>query len=279
MNAPHPLNLLKDTIRYLEQQKSRGLQFVRIDPNLLKNWTTSSSLKTQKTKTSSIPPMRSSKKSPMSAERRAAFEALKIRATSCQKCPHLVKFRSQVVFGVGNLDAELMFVGEAPGADEDKQGEPFVGRAGQLLTKMIQTMGFERADIYIGNVLKCRPDIQASSGNRKPTAEEMATCVPYLQEQIQLIQPRVLVAVGDTAVKGLFPSLKETISRLRGNWLEYEGIPLMPTFHPSYLLHNQSLVLKRQCWEDLLKVMEKLGEPISEKQRHYFLSAITPPSH
>ena len=123
---------------------------------------------------------------------------------SCQKCQNLVASRTQVVFGVGNRDAELMFIGEAPGADEDKLGEPFVGRAGQLLTKIIEAMGFTRDDIFIANVLKCRPDMPAGeSGNRKPRMDEMTTCLPWLREQIQLVKPRVMVALGATAAEGL----------------------------------------------------------------------------
>ncbi len=134
-----------------------------------------------------------------------------------------------------------MFVGEAPGADEDAQGEPFVGAAGQLLTKIIQATGLSRGDVYIANILKCRPDTPGqSSGNRKPRPEEMATCIPYLHEQIDLIQPKALVALGATAVEGL---LGKTIgiTKLRGHWREYRGIPLMPTYHPAYLLRNQAM--------------------------------------
>ena len=172
-----------------------------------------------------------------------------------------------------DINAPLMFVGEAPGADEDVQGEPFVGAAGQLLTRIIQTMGLTRQTVYIGNILKCRPDTPGqSSGNRKPTAEEMQTCIPYLHAQIDLIQPRALVALGATAVEGLLGKT-EGITRLRGRWQTYRGIPLMPTFHPSYLLRNQALTEKRKVWEDMLAVMEKLGMPISEKQRSYFLKA------
>lgn len=188
----------------------------------------------------------------------------------CTKCAHLASSRKNVVFGVGNIDAELMFVGEAPGADEDTQGEPFVGRAGELLTKIIQAMGLQRSDVYIANILKCRPDTPGqSAGNRKPTPEEMQTCIPYLHEQIDLIQPKVLVGLGGTALEGLL-NLKG-ITSLRGKWQAYRGIPLMPTFHPSFLLRNQSMSEKRKVWEDMLQVMEKLAMPISEKQRNYFL--------
>jgi len=175
------------------------------------------------------------------------------------------------VFGVGSIDADLMFVGEAPGADEDEQAEPFVGKAGQLLTKIIETMGLGRGDVYIANILKCRPDTPGqSAGNRKPTPEEMQTCIPYLHEQIDLIQPKVLVALGATAVEGL---LGKTIgiTKLRGQWRSYRNIPLMPTYHPAYLLRNQALSEKRRVWEDMLAVMEKIGAPISEKQRNFFL--------
>ncbi len=203
----------------------------------------------------------------------AAFGALRTRALACVKCPHLVSSRKNVVFGVGNIDAPLMFVGEAPGADEDELGEPFVGKAGQLLTKIIETMGLSRAEVYIANILKCRPDTpDQAAGNRKPTPEEMVTCIPYLQEQIDLIQPKVIVALGGTAVEGL---LGKTIgiTKLRGNWKSYREIPLMPTYHPAYLLRNQALSEKRNLWEDMLQVMEKLGRPVSEKQRRFFTRA------
>ncbi|HEV7402113.1 MAG TPA: uracil-DNA glycosylase [Chthoniobacteraceae bacterium] len=203
----------------------------------------------------------------------ARLAAFREKVLACEKCEHLVRFRHNVVFGVGNPEAELMFVGEAPGADEDLRGEPFVGLAGALLTKIITAMGYAREDVYIANVLKCRPDMPAgSSGNRKPTPDEMQTCLPYLQEQIDIIRPRALVALGATAVQGLLNNM-DPIGRLRGKWLEFQGIPLMATYHPAYLLRNQSLTEKRKVWEDMLLVLEKLGRPISEKQRAYFTKA------
>jgi len=172
---------------------------------------------------------------------------------------------------VGNPDAELMFIGEAPGADEDKQGEPFVGRAGQLLTRIIETMGFTRGDVYIANILKCRPDTPpGSSGNRAPTPLEMQTCRPYLIEQIEIIQPKVLVALGAVAVEGLLGS-RGTMRELRGRWHSYGGTPLMITYHPAYLLRNQTPSEKRKVWEDMLQVLERLERPVTEKQRNYFL--------
>jgi uracil-DNA glycosylase family 4 len=203
----------------------------------------------------------------------AAFAELRQRALACIKCPHLASSRKTVVFGVGNTDADLMFVGEAPGADEDQQGEPFVGRAGQLLTKIIEATGLSREDVYIANILKCRPDTPGqTSGNRKPTPDEMSTCIPFLHEQIDLVRPKVLVALGATAVEGLLGKTVG-ITKFRGTWQTYRGIPLMPTFHPSYLLHNQANTEKRKVWEDMLQVMEKMHMPITEKQRNYFLRA------
>jgi DNA polymerase len=193
------------------------------------------------------------------------------RVRVCTKCPHLASSRTQTVFGVGNPDAELMFIGEAPGVDEDKQGEPFVGRAGQLLTRIIETMGLGREEVYIANILKCRPDTSPGRfGNRPPTPLEMQTCRPYLVEQIDIIQPKVLVALGAVAVEGLLGT-RGTMRELRGRWHAYNGTPLMITYHPAYLLRNQAPSEKRKVWEDMLQVLERLEKPITEKQRNYFL--------
>jgi DNA polymerase len=206
-------------------------------------------------------------------EMKISMEDLRQRAAACLKCPHLVKTRKNVVFGVGNIHAQLMFVGEAPGADEDAQGEPFVGAAGQLLTRIIKTMGLSRETVYIANILKCRPDTPGqSSGNRKPTGDEMKTCLPYLLAQIDLIRPKVLVALGATAIEGLLGAVGG-IGKVRGKFQTFRAIPLMPTFHPAYLLRNQALTEKRKVWEDMLQVMEKLQMPVSEKQSGYFLKA------
>lgn len=228
-----------------------------------------------KTPTAPAPPVAAPSTSPAPATGTKAerLAALRDSVVPCAHCPSLVNSRTQVVFGVGNPEAELMFVGEAPGADEDAAGEPFVGKAGQLLTKIIETMGFRRDEVYIANVLKCRPDMPpGESGNRKPTLAEMNTCKPYLLEQIAIIQPRVIVGLGATAMEGLLGMDKVAITKLRGEWREFAGTPLMPTFHPAYLLRNQALSEKRRVWEDMLAVLEKLGRPISDKQRAYFLS-------
>ena len=197
--------------------------------------------------------------------------AIRERVRACVKCEHLACSRTQTVFGVGNPDADLMFIGEAPGMDEDQQGEPFVGRAGHLLTRIIKAMNFMREDVYIANILKCRPDTAPGTfGNRPPTPTEMQTCRPYLVEQIEIIQPRVLVALGAVAVEGLL-GMRGTMRELRGRWHTYNAIPLMITYHPAYLLRNQAPSEKRKVWEDMLQVLERLERPISERQRNYFL--------
>ena len=201
----------------------------------------------------------------------AKLEVLKHNILTCTRCPNLVASRTQVVYGVGNPFAELLFVGEAPGEEEDLRGEPFIGRAGQLLTKIINAMEYTRDDIFIANILKCRPDMPAGeSGNRKPKPAEMGTCLPWLTQQIDLIKPKVIVALGLTAVEGLLGEPR-TMRDVRCKWLDYHGVPLMPTYHPAYLLRNQTLAEKRKVWEDMLLVLEKLGRPISAKQRGYFL--------
>src|SRR3984893_18003991 len=193
------------------------------------------------------------------------------RVSACAKCPHLASSRTQTVFGVGNPDADLMFIGEAPGADEDAQGEPCVGRAGQLLTRIIETMGFARGDVYIANILKCRPDMPAGSfGNRAPTPVEMHTCRPYLVEQINVSKTKLIVALGATAVEGLLGT-RGPLRELRGRWHTCNETPLMITYHPAYLLRNQSPTEKRKVWEDMLLVLERLERPVTEKQRKYFL--------
>jgi uracil-DNA glycosylase len=167
----------------------------------------------------------------------------------CRRCK-LAGGRKNLVFGVGNPDAALVFVGEAPGADEDASGEPFVGKAGQLLTKMIAAMGFAREDVYICNILKCRPP-----GNRNPEPDEIEQCEPFLKKQLAAIRPRMIVALGKFAAQCLLRS-DAPISALRGKFSSYEGIPLMPTFHPAFLLRTPSA--KREVWSDLQQVMGEL---------------------
>jgi uracil-DNA glycosylase len=292
--------LLEATLDHLETLKRRGDRTISIDPNLLaelvstrsaggasppkfhqaaeripaftsKAGDTPPSIQIPNPPTVSAPPLSPPVLS--TTEKEAAMESLKARALGCMQCAHLAVSRKNVVFGVGSIQSPLMFVGEAPGTNEDAQAEPFVGAAGQLLTKIIQAMGLSREAVYIANVLKCRPDTPGKShGNRKPTPEEMQTCLPYLREQIRIIRPKVVVALGATATEGLFGKAPVYITKIRGQWMEYEGAAVMPTFHPSYVLQNQSIITKREIWEDMLLAMERLGLPISEKQRGYFKS-------
>jgi DNA polymerase len=187
-------------------------------------------------------------------ERVTRLTVLREQVAACVRCG-LHAHRTQTVFSRGDeLAAELMFVGEGPGAEEDAQGLPFVGKSGQLLDRMIQAMGYAPSDVYVANIVKCRPP-----DNRKPDPNEMATCIHFLHDQIAIVQPKVIVALGATAVEGL---LKLTgITKLRGQWRLYKGeIPVMPTFHPAYVLRNPPS--KREVWEDLKLVMAKLGKPV-----------------
>ncbi len=187
-------------------------------------------------------------------ERRTRLALLAEEVRACTRCA-LHEKRQQTVFSRGDPFAELVFVGEGPGADEDAQGEPFVGPAGQLLDKMVAAMGYRRDQVYIANIVKCRPP-----SNRKPEPEEMASCMPFLSQQLGFVKPRVLVALGATAVQGLCGTT-EGITRLRGKWKLYKGsIPIMPTFHPAYLLRNPAA--KREVWSDLQDVMKHLGKPV-----------------
>jgi len=181
---------------------------------------------------------------------RRGLEEIAARVADCTLCP-LHKTRSRTVPGQGAVHPEIAFIGEGPGAEEDAQGLAFVGRAGQLLTKMIEAMGLTRDDVFIGNIVKCRPP-----ENRAPLPDEMDACLPYLREQLARIQPRVIVALGGTAVKGLL-GVETGITKLRGQWMTFQGIDVMPTFHPAYLLRNPKA--KRDVWEDLKDVLTRLG--------------------
>ena len=187
-------------------------------------------------------------------ERVADLDTLREFIGACTRCK-LAPGRTKLVFGVGNPNAELMFVGEAPGADEDLQGEPFVGRAGQLLTDIIERgMGMSRNDVYICNVIKCRPP-----ENRNPEPDEVSNCEPFLFRQIDLVRPKAIVGLGTFAVQALL-KVKTPISKLRGNWHQVRGIKMMPTFHPAYLLRNPAD--KRLVWADIQEVMKFLGQPV-----------------
>ena len=189
-------------------------------------------------------------------QRRMALGVIAEEVAGCIKCKELAATRTQTVFGVGPLDPDICFVGEAPGADEDRLGEPFVGAAGQLLNKIIEACGLKREEVYIANVLKCRPP-----SNRTPKPDEVENCREYLDRQLALVRPKYIVALGATAAQRL---LKTTapMGKLRGKFHEYDGIPMMVTYHPAYLLPHRSPASKKDVWEDMKMLLTKMGRPI-----------------
>jgi DNA polymerase len=189
-------------------------------------------------------------------ERRVALEVLSGEVAECQRCSGLSSTRTQTVFADGHAGAELCFVGEAPGADEDRQGLPFVGAAGQLLNKILAACGLKREEVYICNVLKCRPP-----GNRSPRPDEVGNCRDFFVRQLELVRPRFLVALGGTAAQALLGT-NQSIGRLRGKFHDYRGIPVMVTYHPSFLLPHRSPEKKREVWEDMKRLLARMGREI-----------------
>lgn len=196
-----------------------------------------------------------------SDERRHALAVLAEEVAHCTRCTELASTRTQTVFGVGPVEADICFLGEAPGADEDARGEPFVGAAGQLLNRIITAMGLKREEVFICNILRCRPP-----GNRQPLAPEAANCREFLDRTLQLVRPRVIVGLGGSAVKFLLDT-SIGITKLRGLWKEYQGVPVMCTYHPSYLLRlvgAAQLKAKTEVWEDMKNVLTRLGKPVPQ---------------
>ncbi|HSA58875.1 MAG TPA: uracil-DNA glycosylase [bacterium] len=183
------------------------------------------------------------------ADHAAPLKAIRDEIGDCKRCK-LCSGRTHIVFGVGDPNAKLMFVGEGPGRDEDLQGEPFVGRAGQLLTKMIEAMGLKRSEVYIANIVKCRPP-----DNRYPEPDEVETCMPFLLKQIEAVAPKVVITLGNLATQTLLKT-KTGIMSLHGRFQDWKGLQVMPTYHPAFLLRNPNM--KKPCWEDLKKVIELL---------------------
>lgn len=206
------------------------------------------------------------------ADRVAKLAELRQAAENHAPAKSLGTLRDIMVFAVGDPMARLMFVGEAPGAEEEQKREPFVGPAGQTLTKMIKAMGIERDQVYISNICKFRPKIaDQGTSNRKPDPGEMAACIEFVRQEIEIVQPEVIIALGATAAEGLLGLSNVAVGRVRARFHDYQGIPVMITYHPSYLLHNNAMSERRKVWEDLMKVMERVGLPINEKQRGFFL--------
>ena len=200
------------------------------------------------------------------------LDSLRAQAENWNPARSLGSLRDAMVFAVGNPEADLMLVGEAPGYEEERRRKPFVGKAGQKLDQILAAMGFAREEIYISNICKFRPALKnQTTNNRKPTPEEMNACLPFVRAEIEIVQPKCIVALGGTAAEGLLDYQNKPVGRMRGHWHEFEGIPVRVTYHPSYLLHNDSAVSeKRKVWDDMLSVLEFLEMPISEKQRGFF---------
>ena len=244
--------LIADAERHLELEGAFGVSRIPFDPENVAR------LARAKPFGSVQPPTASATSA---QEKQAALDQLRQKAEACRRC-ELGERRKNLVFGDGHPDADLMFVGEAPGQREDEQGIPFVGAAGQLLTKIIEAIGLDRKRVYIGNVLKCRPP-----NNRAPLPDEAAACFPYLCAQIEIIQPKIIVAMGNPAMRTILQT-RQGITRMRGKFVEWNGIEVMPTFHTAYLLRNPAA--KRDVWQDMQKVharMKELGLPIGELKR------------
>lgn len=208
----------------------------------------------------------------MSVEEKLAY--LQHRAANMKAVRALGTLRSTMVFATGNPHARLMLVGEAPGYDEERLGEPFVGRAGQKLNQILKAAGLPRESVYISNICKFRPDMGPEQGmsNRAPSDAEIAACLPIILAEIRAIQPTCIICLGGTSAKGLLGSAS-SVASLRGRWFDCQGVPVRVTYHPSYLLRNESMQAKRAVWEDFLAVMEKLQLNITPRQRSFFLPA------
>lgn len=202
---------------------------------------------------------------------REKLDNLKRQAEKWQPVRDLGTLRKTMVFSTGNPNADVMLVGEAPGYDEERLHEPFVGKAGKKLDGILRAMGIERKDAYLTNIVKFRPAMaNQTTNNRKPTAEETAACMPFILAEVKIVQPKVIVALGGTAAQALLES-HLAVARMRGSFHQYQGTPLRVTYHPSYILHNEATSEKRKLWEDMLEVMKLLDMPISAKQQAYFL--------
>jgi uracil-DNA glycosylase len=260
-------NIIDETIKALEDMKRSGVTHIEVSPETVEELGKAPRAKYREGEAPAEPSPATARREARPLEAPASvttgdvvtdLAAIEARAKVCVKCGELSRCRHSVVFGVGNPRAEIMFVGEAPGRDEDMQGEPFVGRAGELLTKIIIAMGFKREDVYIANVIKCRPP-----ENRTPLPDEVANCLPYLLSQIELIKPKLIVALGATAVRALL-DVQLGITKMRGHWYTFRDIPIMPTFHPAYLLRNPPA--KKEVWEDMKAVLEKLGREVPKSR-------------
>jgi uracil-DNA glycosylase family 4 len=284
MPAPSTADSLHAVKRYLEQLRSSGVTRLSISEDslrILAGMPAKHSRAMPSPSTASpaapLPPTAQSPTAPGDRspdnDRTARLAEIKEKAAAAGRQHQLGTLRDTMVFAAGSPHASLMLVGEAPGAEEENKGEPFVGPAGQLLTRILKAMGLERSDVYISNVVKYRPAIgdglNQGPKNRPPSQEEIDAFLPILLSEIDVIRPKIIVALGGTAAKGLL-NLDESVGRMRARRHQIKDIPVLVTYHPSYLLRNEALSERRKVWEDLLQVMEHLKMPISEKQRGFF---------
>ncbi|CAN5387373.1 hypothetical protein BH23VER1_BH23VER1_13750 [soil metagenome] len=293
MPEPDPSPALTEAaaglIRYLQSQRAKGVSTVFVTEEAKKNlgdWARATlnrgkagdaprTMPSPRPPAAAPAPPRETGPAPVSAPRLQTrserLDDIRHRAEACEKCRCLGTLRDQFVFATGNPEARLMLVGEAPGREEEMRGEPFVGKAGELLNKILKAMALDRPEVYISNIVKWRPMTAPGERkeNRKPDAQELEASRSFIMEEISVVQPEVIVALGGTAASGLL-GLDQPVGALRGRFHDLGGTPVMVTYHPSYLLRNAAISEKRKVWEDMLLVMEKLALHVTEKQRAFF---------
>jgi DNA polymerase len=274
--------MIDELIGYLRQEQEKGVTYVELDEGarqVLRGWVTTKPVVAKKTATAAVKvepkPVEPARVLLVEGNSNAEkIASLKQQAKDWPACKALGTLREIMVFSAGNAEAKLVFVGEAPGSEEERKGEPFVGPAGQKLDGILKAMNLSRSEVYLTNVSKFRPAMpQQTTNNRAPTAEEMAVGMEFVKREIEILRPECIVALGGSAANGLLGLANVPVGRLRDEWHEYLGIPVRVTFHPSYLLRTQSSNSeKRKLWEDMLQVMGRMQMPISDKQRGYFLT-------
>ncbi len=286
------MSAVRSLIEYLQQLSREGERYIRLDEGakeVLRERIRAGMRKSARTSperdpapTRNIPGISGRDREPsemplpaLNTEGTSASEklaSLRRQAETWEPALSLQSLRDTMVFAAGNPAADLMLVGEAPGYEEERKGEPFVGKAGQKLDQILKAMGISREMVYISNICKFRPALKnQTTNNRKPTSDEMRACLPFVRAEIEIVAPRCIVALGGTAAEGLLNYQNQPVGRMRGRWHKFEGIPLRVTYHPSYLLHNDSAVTeKRKVWDDMLSIMDFLEMKISKKQRAYF---------
>jgi uracil-DNA glycosylase family 4 len=261
MADPTPDDLTRQARQYVDSLKAAGVEWVPTAPPPPRRRSTAKSLAASEGP-SLFEAAAEPGPTPLAADqRRHELTVLAERVSTCPRCAELVSTRTQTVFGVGPVDAEVLFIGEAPGADEDRLGEPFVGAAGQLLNRILAACGFQREEVYICNVIKCRPP-----GNRTPTPVEVANCREYLDRQLELVRPKYICCLGGTAAQHLLGTTAP-LGKLRGRFHSHNGVPVMCTYHPAFLLPHRQPAKKKDVWEDMQLLLKRMGRPIPGPKR------------